>query len=65
MTTKPDDRIAEDLLDGAGAYADFLGLPVRRVYELLERGLLPGGKLGHKWIGSKSRVRRRYLELSD
>ncbi len=57
--------IADDLLDGGLAYAEYLGLPLRRVYDLLERGLLPGGKLGHKWIGSKARVRRHYLELSD
>ena len=55
------DSLAEDLLDGVTAYCEFLGWPPRRVYYMLEKGQLPGGKIGNRWIGSK-RVVRHLLE---
>ncbi len=55
------DSLAEDLLDGVAAYCEFTGWPPRRVYYMLERGQLPGGKIGNRWIGSK-RVVRHHLE---
>ena len=53
--------LAEDLLDGVAAYCEFTGWPPRRVYYMLEKGQLPGGKIGNRWIGSK-RVVRQLLE---
>ena len=53
--------IADDLLDGVAAYSEFTGWHPRRVYYMLEKGQLPGGKIGNRWIGSK-RVVRQLLE---
>lgn len=55
---------ADDLLDGAGAFAVFTGFPKRRVYYLLERGLIPAGKLGSTWVGSKTAVRRALAQIA-
>ncbi len=52
---------SDDRLDGVGEYAKFTGFNERRCYYLLERGLLPGGKLGKGWIGSKRTV-TKYLD---
>ena len=48
--------LADDLLHGVRAYSEFTGLPLRRCFYLLERGQLPGSKLGERWIGSKRAV---------
>ena len=54
-----DDDLAADLLDGIPAIAAYLGLPVRRTYELAEKRKLPLFKLGdRKWQGRKSTLRR-------
>jgi hypothetical protein len=60
MTNTPQD----DLLDGVTDYVAFLGFNRRRVFYLLEKGLLPGGKIGRRWIGSKARVRERLAQLT-
>ncbi len=39
----------EDVLDGR-AVADLLHLPISTVLEYARRGLLPGRKLGRRWI---------------
>ncbi len=52
---------ADDLLDGVAAYSEYTGWAPRRVYYMLEKGQLPGGKIGNRWIGSK-RVVRQLLE---
>jgi hypothetical protein len=57
----------DDLLDGVADYVAFLGanrFNKRRVFYLLEKGLLPGGKIGRRWIGSKARVRERLAQLT-
>ena len=58
------DSLAEDLLNGVAAYSEFIGWPPRRCYYMLERGQLPGGKIGNRWIGSKRVVRRRLESLA-
>ena len=58
------DSLAEDLLDGVAAYAEFLGWPTRRCYYMLERGQLPGGKSGNRWLGSKQVVRRHLKSIT-
>ncbi len=47
---------ADDLLDGVAAFARFTGFSERRCYYLLESGMLPAGKIGAKWIGSKHAI---------
>jgi excisionase family DNA binding protein len=60
-----DDDLAADLLDGIPAIAAYLGLPVRRTYELAEKKKLPLFKLGdRKWQGRKSTL-RRHIESLD
>jgi hypothetical protein len=39
-------RVADDLLRGVPAIAEFIGETRRQTYELLERGWVPGFKLG-------------------
>jgi hypothetical protein len=39
----------EDVLDGR-AIADLLHLPISTVLEYARRGLLPGHKLGRRWV---------------
>ena len=53
------ENLVDDLLDGVAAFAAFTGFTRRRIYYLLERGMLPGSKLGRKWIGTKTAVRQR------
>ncbi len=60
-----DDDLASDLLEGIPAIAAFLGLPVRRTYDLAEKKKLPLFKLGNrKWQGRKSTL-RRHIEGLD
>jgi len=58
--TPPADTLADDLLNGAQAIADYLGFELRETYHALERGYVPATKRGRVWIGSKRRLRRHY-----
>jgi hypothetical protein len=51
------DRLADDLLPGAQAIAEELGESLRRTRYMLERGYLPGRKVGGIWYGSRARLR--------
>jgi hypothetical protein len=55
------ESLADDLLDGAEAISEFTGWPVRRVFYLLEKRLIPARKVGNRWTGLRSRI-RRYIE---
>ena len=48
--------LADDLMSGVTAIADFTGWPARRIYEEAEKGRLPLFKLpgGRIWQGRKS-----------
>ncbi len=46
----------DDLLKGVSAIAEFQGEKVRRVYYMLEKGLLPGFKRGSIWYARKSTI---------
>ena len=50
--------LADDLLSGVPAIAAFTGWPERRVYYLAEKKLIPLFKLGDRWCGRKSTLRR-------
>lgn len=60
-----DDDLAGDMLDGIPAVAAYLKIPVRRAYELAEKGKLPLFKFdgGRKWQGRKSTLRRHVERL--
>ena len=53
----PDAPLRDDLLFGAKAIADELGISLRQTYYLLERGHVPARKAGRIWIGSRRRLR--------
>ncbi len=50
--------LSEDLLDGATAAAEYLGLKPRVVYRLTEAGNLPVIKLGRRLFYRKSELDR-------
>lgn len=51
-------NLNDDLLKGVSQIAEFQGESMRRVYYLLERGLLPGFKRGSIWYARKSSILR-------
>jgi hypothetical protein len=51
------DHLADDLLSGVPAIAEFTGRPSRRVYYLAEKKLIPLFKVGDRWCGRKSTLR--------
>jgi hypothetical protein len=54
-------RLADDLLDGAAAIAEFTGWSERRVFYLAETKQLPCFKVGSKWCARRSTL-REYIE---
>jgi hypothetical protein len=54
----PDDRLAEDLLWGALAIADYLGTTRAAVYHMHRNKRLPIGKSGKTLIAFRSGLRR-------
>jgi hypothetical protein len=56
--------LADDLLSGVPAIAEFTGWPERRVYYLAEKKLIPLFKIGDRWHGRKSTL-RRYLDCPE
>ena len=60
---RPADALGDDILRGIKAIAAFIGENERRTYYLAENNLIPCGKLGAVWIGSKSTLREHYARL--
>jgi hypothetical protein len=61
MTEK---SIGEDLIWGCRAIAAELNQSERQTFHLLERGLLPAGKVGEKWVGSRKALRAHMLKIT-
>jgi hypothetical protein len=57
-------KLADDLLLGARAIADELGLDEHAVYYLAKMKRLPIGKLGKNLIASRTTLRRAALALT-
>ena len=55
-----DTDLSRDLIWGAAAIADEIGLTLRQTQYQLERGLIPAGKQGRAWVASRRRLRRRF-----
>jgi hypothetical protein len=49
-----------DILIGAGAIADEIGVDVRQVYHWLQQGYLPASKTGSLWTSTRSALRRHF-----
>jgi hypothetical protein len=66
-TNSEDTRVApqDDLLWGAQAIADFLGVPVDRIYYWLRIGRLPIAKLGSRTIVASRRKLLRMIDAAE
>jgi len=67
LTKKPA-TLADDLLHGAEAFAEFVfgkadKPTLRKVYYLLSKGELPATKVGNLYIGRKSLVTARLSQI--
>jgi hypothetical protein len=61
MTEKP---IGDDLIWGAVAIAAEINQSERQTFHMLENGLLPAGKIGKKWVGSRTAIRAALLKIT-
>ncbi len=57
--------IGQDLLWGVRAIAAEINQPERKTIYMPERGLLPGGKVGARWVASKSAIAERFRRLTS
>ena len=57
-------RSDTDILWGAAAIGEELGLSERQAYHRLERGQIPARKIGASWAASKSALRKLF-ELGE
>ena len=62
-----DDRLANDLLRGVPAIAEYVGESQRQTYALLETGRLPGFKMpnGRTWHARKTTLIKHYERLES
>ena len=60
-----DEKLANELLRGVPAIADYVGETPRQTYHLLETGQLPGFKMprGNVWHARKSTLNEHYRRL--
>jgi hypothetical protein len=60
-----DEKLADDLLRGVSAIADYVGETSRQTYHLLETGQLPAFKMrnGNVWYSRKSTLKDFYRRL--
>lgn len=56
--------LADDLLYGAGAIAEFLGIPSKIASNKLTARLIPAGKEGKVWVASRSNLKEHYRRLT-
>jgi hypothetical protein len=54
------ETIGSDLLWGAEAISREIDLPVKKVFYRLERGDLPGKKVGNVWVASRNKLRAHF-----
>ena len=64
MTTETQ-RIADDLLQGAGAIAEFTGLPERRIYAMTSKQKIPTFRIGGTLCARKSRLMEWFEDLES
>lgn len=56
--------LADDLLRGVKAIAEYIGETPRKTYYLLENQRIPAGKIGSTWIASKTRLRAHFERIT-
>ena len=59
------EEIREDLLKGVRKIARFIGEDERAANHLLATGQLPAGKMGGRWIASKTALRQHFQKLTN
>lgn len=59
-TSPPHPSLAEDILRGAKAIGDFIGLDARRTFYGLQNGFIPASKEGATWVSTRSRLESHY-----
>jgi hypothetical protein len=64
VNPSPENSLADDIIRGVEAIALFLGEPKRRVFYLCAEGYIPAGKVGGRWVASKTRLRQHYAEVT-
>jgi hypothetical protein len=55
---------AEDLLYGAKAIGAFIGRSPEQAFHLLQRRLIPCGKIGDQWVASRSALRLHMAKIA-
>lgn len=56
--------VGDDVLEGAEAIGKFIGVNRRRAHYLLERHEIPAGKVGSRWVASKSALTEHYARIT-
>ena len=56
-----DHPIAGDLIWGAAAIGDEIGIGERKAFYLLDRRLIPARKIGGLWVASRRQLRAAFL----
>jgi hypothetical protein len=64
LSLKLSSPVGDDVLYGAAAIADFLGIPRRKAFYLLEQRRIPAGKLGREHVASRSALREHFAKLA-
>jgi hypothetical protein len=59
-STTPRSDLADDLLHGADAIAEFVGMKPRRVFYLCEKQEIPAKKICGRWTSRKSALRKLF-----
>jgi len=62
--TEQRDRVADDLLIGAPAIAEFLGVTEKAVYHWVRNDRIPVGKIGKNLIASRRQLRKAIATLT-
>jgi hypothetical protein len=57
-------KVATDLIRGAGAISKEIGQSLRQTYYKLENKHIPAGKDGDQWIASRKVLREHYAKLT-
>ncbi len=65
QVTDQSNSVASDKLEGVAAIANEIGSTPRRTHYLLEKRMIPAGKIGGIWIASKQRLREHYAKLTS
>jgi hypothetical protein len=58
------ETLADDLLVGAREIGAFIGRSPGAAHKLLASGVIPGGKIGYLWVGSKRALRGYFAEVT-